>query len=333
MSLRLLPYHARLAAKSLRRDLGLSVTIVLVLGVASGIFCFASMHYLRIYGPRPHLSPALHQVEIVGQAGALNAFIGTSAEPTLLAAHTRISFPNYRILSSSGIPTRDAVNFRVRILVGPSVAQTAGVTSGPSALLRPRNGRFVSADFFSLFALRFRWGGGWSGRDEADGAQKVVLGRALNAELFGGEDSVGRGVMVDGRPFVVAGVLADHQPYVPEWDWAASGGGQDAIYVPFAEHERCATWPETPLYQSPVGPTYAALLASDTVFVSYWLELLTPASRQAYARFLEERLGRLGVRYHLRDLPPCASRIHSRIRPSPSLPSSPSSCCVAAVLP
>jgi putative ABC transport system permease protein len=292
--LRLVPYHTRLALKSLRRDPGLSATIVIVMAVAGVIFSTAMMHYLRTYGPRPSLSAGLHQVEIeVADQILPRAFSGSSAAPSRLAPHTRVSFPNYRILASSGIPTRHTGTYRARLFVAPA-------DGGPGG--RARAGRFVDADFFPMFAQAFRWGGAWSNDDAAAGRRRVVIGRALNQQFFADGDSVGKTLMIDGRPYAVAGVLANDQPYAPEWDTAVSGGSQDGVYLPFAEHQRLLAWPETPLYLSPRGPHYRDLLASDAVFVSFWIELSTAADRQAYARFLEQRLGARGVSYQLRDL-------------------------------
>lgn len=296
MLLPLLPYHARLAARSLRRDPGLSATVVIVMGVASGIFCFAMMHYLRIYGPRPRLSADLHQVEILtdGPRTLELAFSGSSAEPSRMAVRSRVSFPDYRVLSTSGLPARQTATFRTRLLVGSIPAD--------AATYRPHNARFVNADFFSLFRLPFRGGGPWSREQESQRRAGVVLSRKLNASLFAGRNSVGQEVMVNGRLFRIAGVLADDQPFTPEWDQAVAGSGQDAIYVPFSEHEQLRAWPMTAFFASPVGPHYSDLLASDALFVSYWLELTTPAARLAYGRYLEEKLGRKGIAYVLRDL-------------------------------
>ena len=84
--MRLIPYHTRLAWRSLRRDPGLSATIIIVLAVAACIFSTALIHWLRLYGPRPALSPGLHQVEISVDDRALRvAFIGSSAAPSKLA--------------------------------------------------------------------------------------------------------------------------------------------------------------------------------------------------------------------------------------------------------
>jgi putative ABC transport system permease protein len=294
--MRLLPYHLRLAVRSLRRDPGLSSTIVVVLAIAAGIFCTALMHYLRAYlGSSNALPASLHQVEIVRPHEALEkAFVGTNAGPNLVAARQRVSFPMYRLLAASGLPTRQAGTFRTRVLI-----DKAGGHTGPT---RPRNARFAHADFFEMFALPFRFGGPWTRRDDAAGAPVAVLGGPLNDQLFGGADSVGREVVVDGRPFRVVGVVDGAQPFSPEWDRAITGGPQDLLYLPFAEHERLLARPESPITDGPEGPRYADLLASGTTSVAFWIDLPTAALRDDYARYLETTLGARGVRYELRDL-------------------------------
>ena len=132
---------------------------------------------------------------------------------------------------------------------------------------RPRNARFAGADFFGMFGLRFRSGGGWTAADEASGAAVVVLAPWLNGQLFDGADSVGRTIMIDDRPFRVAGVLADEQPF-PEWDRTVTGGLQDQVYLPFGVQERLLARPEAQVVVAPVGPTYADLMGSGTVFVA-----------------------------------------------------------------
>jgi putative ABC transport system permease protein len=292
--LRLIPYHTRLAIKSLRRDRGLSATIVIVLAVASAIFSMAIMHYLRTYGPRPALSPALHQVEIGADDRSLRiAFAGATAGPTLLAAHTRVSFPNYKVLASSGIPARQTATFHSRLWIGRGPRD-------PDAC--SRNGRFVNADFFAMFAQAFRYGAPFTRDDEAAGRRVVVVGRQLNQQLYGGQDSTGRTLMVDGRSFAIAGVLADDQPFTPDWDPTAGGFGQDAAYIPFDQQRLLRAWPEATLFQTPIGPHHADLLASDAVFVAFWLELPTVTDRRDYQQFLDQRFGGGGVPYRLRDL-------------------------------
>jgi len=306
--LRLLPYHLRLAARSLRRDPGLSAAIVLVMAVVAGLFCTCVMHYLRTHGPPPPVSPDLHHVEIEHTWSSVRgALEGTSAETNVLALRMRISYPTYRALAGSGIPARQTATFRARLLVQPPDAPPAPVLPADvdpqGCASRPRNARFVNADFFSLFTVPLRYGAPWTGQDEARGEPVVVLSKVLNEELFDGANSVGRTVLINGRPHRVAGVCAQEQPFVPEWDRAVTGSSQDMLYLPFPEHQRLAAYPEMPIHMAPAGPSYRDLLDSDDVlFLTYWIELTTPAQRQAYARYLAEALRARGVPYVLRDL-------------------------------
>jgi putative ABC transport system permease protein len=294
----LLPYHLRLALRSLRRDPGLSATIVLVLAIAAGIFCTALMHYLRNYQENEALPASLHHVEIVAQHEGLSAaFEGSTAEPNIVAARERVSFPMARLLAASGLPTRQTATFRARVLV-------RGAAGAPAPMPPcPRNARFANADFFPMFGLGFRFGGAWTRQDEGGGAPVVVLGPLLNDALFDGTNSVGREVRVDDRPFRVVGVLASDPPFSPEWDRAVTGGPQDQLYLPFGEHERLLARPEAAITAAPEGPRYADLLASGTVAAAFWIDLPTPALRAGYERYLETNLGAHGVRYTLRDLP------------------------------
>jgi putative ABC transport system permease protein len=296
--MRLLPYHLRLAVRSLRRDPGLSATIVVVLAIAGGIFCTALMYWLRVYvSASPALPTSLHQVEVLRSHEALEAaFVGTNAQPNLVAARQRVSFPVYRTLAGSGLGVPQTGTFRARVLID-GVGDCAGRLPA-----RPRNARFVHADFFAMFALPFRFGGAWARQDDAAGAAVAVLGGPLNDALFGGADSVGRAVVVDGRPFRVVGVVDGAQPFSPEWDRSITGGPQDLLYLPFAEHERLLARPESPISDGPEGPRYADLLASRTTSVSFWIDLPTTALREAYARYLQGALGAGGVPYELRDL-------------------------------
>jgi len=302
--MRLIPYHTRLAWRSLRRDPGLSATIVIVLAVAACIFSTALIHWLRLYGPRPALSPGLHQVEIsVDDRTLLLAFIGSQASPSKLATHTRVSYPNYQLLAASGIPARQMATFRARLWIAADAGQAAAACDGAASdMQRSHNARFVDRAFFTMFAPRLRWGSPWTPEDEVAGRPRVVLSRRMNDVLFDGGNSAGKIVRVDGRPYVVTGVLAEDPPVNAEWDPAAAGVGQDAIYLPFAEHQRLQAWPETPYYITPFGPHHQDLLKSDAVFVTFWVELDSPEQIAAYQGYLAATLGPRGLRYQMRDL-------------------------------
>jgi putative ABC transport system permease protein len=287
----LLPYHLRLAVRSLRRDAGLSATIVIVLAVAAGVFSTAVMHYVRLYSWAGALPASAHQVEIVERHLALETgFEGTNNAPNILASRTRVSFPLYRVLAGSGLRTRQVGTYRSRVMVG-------------GRELRVVNARFTGRDLFGLFGMRFRGGGAWSAADEAGAAPVVVLGPVLNDQLFDGANSVGRTVMIDDREFRVAGVLADEQPFSPEWDRTVTGGAQDQLYLPFGEGARLHARPEAAVPEQPLGPAYGELQDAHVVAVAFWIDLPLPEQRHLYDLYLKEQLGGRGLTYVLRDLP------------------------------
>lgn len=293
----LLPYHLRLAVRSLRRDPGLSATIVAVMAISGGIFCTALLHYLRTYVEGPTLSTTLHQVEIPAPLESLRvAFEGSNAEPNIVAARARVSYPVYRALSSSGLAVKQTGTFRSRVLLR--------LPEDPKGLAprKPRNVRFVSADFFDMFGLPLSPGGVWSRDDEANGKRVVVVSYALSRQLWNGANPVGKTLLIDGDAYTVVGAMADEPPFKPEWDRVGTGGAQDQIYLPFAEHVRLRARPEVPVIVEPLGPNYEDLLSSDAVFISFWIDLPTAVARAAYQRHLAATLGARGVPWVLRDL-------------------------------
>jgi putative ABC transport system permease protein len=315
MALRLLPYHVRLAGKSLRRDPGLSATIVIVMTVVAGIFCTALMHYLRLYGPAPASAPGLHHVEVGNLSGPLQtAFEGTMAEPSAVAARLRVSYPVYRLLSASHIPSRETATFRTRLLVRrpdleagarrPGGAPPVEALDGPEAFewARPHNARFVNADFFSLFGVALSDGAPFTRQQEATGAAVVVISKRLAEALFPERGAVGATLQVNGSPYRVVGVCAEDQPMKPEWDRAVAGGSQDVLYLPFAEHLRLRATPEMPVQPSFGGPRYVDQLGANEIFVSYWAELPTRELRQAYETYLHGTFDARQVAFRLRDL-------------------------------
>src|ERR1700754_1504730 len=59
-------------------------------------------------------------------------------------------------------------------------------SNDPAIAALPTTGDAVTADFFPMFDVPFRFGNGWSPNDDARHASVVVISRALNERLFGG---------------------------------------------------------------------------------------------------------------------------------------------------
>jgi putative ABC transport system permease protein len=294
-----LPYHLRLALRGIRRARGLSIAMFVGTALATSIWTTIFCHYLRFYGPRPALSPSLHQVELPHSTTIKSAFGGSNAEPSGWAARTRVSYPELELLAGSGIPARETSGLRARLLVAPG-GDAAG--AAPPCVA---NARLVSADFFPMFQIPMGGGRGFTREEEAAQSAVVVLGEALARRMFGvdGAPAVGKTLMLEGLPFRVVGVVDGDQPTRPEWDVAAMGNNQDAIYVPFVWFKPLRARPELLLFQSPLGPTFDDILRSDAVFMIHWVDLPTAAARAAYVRYLDEHFGGRGIPYTLRSWP------------------------------
>jgi putative ABC transport system permease protein len=282
---RLFPYHMRLAARSLRRDLSMSVVMLIALAVGTGFWTLSVTQYLRFRGVGVRLPPTLHQPEIL-RARDANAIFAEGVPrnvyyaPTSLFARTQVSYPDYQKLAAIGIPSQQCAGVRAEAIV-----------RAPGVPARERNVRFTQAAFFAMFQRRFAEGGPWTDGGAASGQPPVVLGRETARWLFPGGGAVGRSVFVDGKAFRVTGVLTEYEPLNAPWHLLLIGGNEDALFLPFEELDRLQARPEQPVFQSPYGRARADLLASQTRFVNFWVDLPTAEQQEAYRRELDARFG------------------------------------------
>jgi putative ABC transport system permease protein len=279
-------YHLRLAVLSLRRSWGISLVMLLALAMGNGIWCLAVGQWIRFQGVEVHLSPALHQVELLRPRDA-NAFFhdAAPANPYLgapsLMARTQQSWPQARALAESRVPARQSIGVRAEVLVRRADAAT------PVS----RMARFTNTAFFGMFERPFTAGGPWTEAEEAKGAPVVVLGRATARALFPAGGAVGATVFVEGRPHRVVGTLAEYQPLNAPWALLIIGGNEDALFLPARELDRLGIVPDQPMPQSAFATGRDAVFASDARFVTSWVELPTPQHVAAYEADLDRLVG------------------------------------------
>jgi len=287
---RMFPYHVRLAIVSLRQDRGLTIAMFVCLMLGGGLWTTTVTHYLREYPAARPLSPSLHQIEI-GHPHALALFAGPGANQPAWHSRTRVTYPEYKLLASSGLAARQTGTFRSSLLVA----------TPDDPIARLADVRFVGADFFSLFQIPLGRGHAFSRAEEEARVPAVVIGQRMSRTLFGDQDSVGRQVIIEGRRFRIVGTTGADQPYRPDWDIFWGGKTQDAFYLPITWAQPLKAWPGRMAVQS-VIPNADAVWSSDGVFVSFWIELTSASHRAAYAAFLRQHFGDTGPAYHLRAL-------------------------------
>lgn len=215
----MLLFYLRGAIRSLRRTPVLSGVMVIDLALGLAIFMMA------FTAVDSHTRDP-----ITGRADLFHVDWGTAPEVDLesveafqrvlaLVPHMLLSYSDAERLSAHPAATRSARTFTSRVALGQ------GAESVQSAA------RFCTRELFAMFELQFQFGGPWSAADERSGAPRIVLDHGTNRRLFAGKDSVGQALLIDGRAYRVAGVLAAARERLRAYDFALVTG--EAVYLPF----------------------------------------------------------------------------------------------------
>ncbi len=152
-----------------------------------------------------------------------------------------------------------------------------------------------------MFDVPFLYGNAWDNSADDNQQQVVVLSRELNERLFGGLDSTGETVSMEGNSFQVLGVLDDWNP-VPKY-YDVNNGPFDTgeeIYMPWnlipsLEFSRAGN---TSCHKPVDGVGWQAFLNSECVWIQYWVELPSAAEEADYLGFInnyaaeQKQLGR-----------------------------------------
>lgn len=157
------------------------------------------------------------------------------------------------------------------------------------------------ADFFPMFHPPFLYGSGWDRDADENAEQVVVLSREINERVFGGENSVGRTVRMNGLDFRVVGVLDEWLP-IPKFYDVTNGAFDptEDVYIPFnvaVEHELPRNG-NTNCWKPVDGEGFEAFKASECVWIQFWAELRNKQEKQDYMQFLnayveqQKQLGR-----------------------------------------
>ncbi|AND68454.1 ABC transporter ATP-binding protein [Dyella thiooxydans] len=170
--------------------------------------------------------------------------------------------------------------------------------------------RYTTADFFPMFRVPFRYGHAWGASEDAASAAVAVISSRLNDRLFGGRDSRGRMLRVDGHALRIIGVLGDWRPDPHFYDLNVKNyGSHEGVYLPLSTSQD--------LHLAHLGGADCwgnggadATPAAPCVWLQFWVQLHTQAQVAAYRQFLvhyseeQESLGRFQrpPNVRLRDL-------------------------------
>ena len=278
----MLVYNLRLAILSIRQHPVLSLLMIAAIGVGiAACITMLNVYYLSAKNPIPEKSDIVFAVQIDNLPLGSDDDVDNLGNPP-----EQITYTDAINLLESDLPSRQAAMFKSAFAVQPknnSVAPFLSVS------------RMTGGDFFDMIDVPFLYGGAWSAEDDALMAQVVVLNRATNDRLFGGEDSTGQTVTMDDREFKVVGVIDYWQPSPKFYD-VTNGPFNDIedMFMPFS-----LVWP---LQLDVEGNTncngdtssidsFEAFMASECRWISYWVEFETTADAEGYRDYIQNYIG------------------------------------------
>ena len=282
-------YNLRMALKSLKRNPVLTGLMIGGIGLGIGVSTtFVTGFYIFSMDPIPEKSDVLFYVEIDNWDPNRP---WDDDDPS--AAPTQVTYRDMVGLMKSEIPSFQGGSFKASLFIHPD-----------PEIARPYKAltRMCFADFFRLFEPPFAFGSGWDQNADEGLEQVVVLDHETNQKLFGGENSVGRTVRIEEREFEVVGVLKPWRPFPKYYDpHNGSFEKPEQIYMPFEFFQAMGfrTSGNTSNWSSFDWDDDEQYLASEAIWIQFWVQLDSKDQKEAYLSFLnsytdgQRQLGRM----------------------------------------
>ena len=271
----MLHYYFKLALNSVRRSWALTALTVAAVAIGiGGSMSTYTIYYAMSGDPIPWKSATLFvpQIDNLGPTAR-----DKSGEPPDL-----LSYQDAIALANAHQAKRQAAMYATRLTVTPP--DTAQAPFAVSA-------RATGADFFTMFDVPFRAGAPWNAQDEEARSNIVVLGSTLADKLFHGAGAIGKTVVLDGKDYLVSGVIAPWNPAPRFYDLGGNTLAEaDSLFLPFttAIDRQMNSSGRVDCDKMPDGASrWQSLLASNCIWTQLWVELPTPADAERYKQYLD----------------------------------------------
>lgn len=271
-------YHLRLAVKSLRRSPGVSALMIGAIALGVGV-CITTLTVYRLMSGNPlaHRNDVLYAVTMDSWDPARPMYEKQPDRPP-----SQLTYMDAQAMQRSGIPARS-----VAMRKGTFVAERTDDRDIKPFLAVTR---LTTSDFFAMFDVPFQYGGGWDKGVDAAAQSVVVLSNESNQKLFGGQDSVGKSVRLDGRDYKVIGVLDEWIPAPKVYD-LNNGAFEEPedIFVPFGigDSLQMDSAGNTNCWGNQLTNSYQEFLNSECVWIQYWVELDTAEQLTAFRDYVD----------------------------------------------
>jgi putative ABC transport system permease protein len=272
-------YYLDLALRSLKRNPALTALMILTIGFGVAASMTTWSVFRAVSGdPIPWKSSKLYVPQIDNWGPAGHGPKDTSNEPP-----DAMDYTDALALMRAHRATYQSAMYQIA---------TAVVPQRPGEPPIMTVGEAVYGEFFPMLDVPFQYGNGWSAADDAHRAQVAVISSHLNEKVFGGSNSVGKTLNVNGREYRVVGVLDNWHPQPQFYDVVNTGGfnaGGGDLFIPFTTaiatdmpnsgNTKCAATPEE--------KGFVGLQKSECVWIAFMVQLDDAAAASGYKQFLD----------------------------------------------
>ena len=268
-------YYLKLGALSIRKNPILSTLKIAAIATGIGAFMtIVTIDYIMSGDPIPHRSQQLFYVQL-DSWDPFDAYRDPDEPPD------QVTYTDGSNLLRAARGRRQVLSYRTDRVVQPD-----GEGQRPFLI----DTRSTSADFFAMFDTPFLHGGGWEKTADDNAELTVVLGRDLNERLFGGIDSVGRSIRMNGELYRISGVLDTWQPTPKFYDVTNNAfAGVEEAYLPLStsvareldSNGNTSCWKPVP------EGGRDAFLNSECVWLQFWVELRGAGEKADYQAFID----------------------------------------------
>jgi len=271
----MLRYYVKLGVLSIRRNPILSG--LMVAAIATGIgacMTIVNIDYVMSGDPIPHRSKQLFYVQ-------LDSWDPNAGDGDAYVLPSQVTYRDGTALLAAGKARRQVLSYRSERVIQPDDADQRPFIA---------NSRSTSADFFSMFDTPFIYGGGWDESADIGEEYVAVINREINDRLFGGDNSVGRELVMNGDTYRITGVMDTWEPTPKFYDVNnQSFGAVEEVYFPFSLSiaKEIGNNGNTNCWKPVEGNDYASFLASECIWTQFWVELHGTDEEQEYLSFLD----------------------------------------------
>ena len=268
-------YYLKLGVLSIRRNPILSA--LMVAAIATGIgacMTIVNIDYVMSGNPIPHRSDVLFHVQL-DSWDPNNAAVDDNLPPP------QVTYRDGTALLAAKKARRQVLSYRSGRVIQPADADQL-----PFMV----ESRSTTADFFPMFDTPFVYGSGWDSAADESQAYVVVINREINEQLFGGENSVGQSIVMNGDTYRITGVMDTWEPTPKFYDVNnQTFGDVEEVYFPVGVSVaiEANNNGNTNCWKPVDGNSYAAFLNSECVWMQLWVELHGTQEKQDYHAFLD----------------------------------------------